>query len=88
MGVGGPALKRRLVERVRTPVASFPTLVHPSAVVGRRVDLAELQDLGATGPVEDHGEHALRSCSQLPSPEATMAARYGHVHSLMISAVV
>ena len=41
MGVGGPALKRRLVERVRTPVASFPTLVHPSAVVGRRVDLAE-----------------------------------------------
>jgi len=41
MGVGGPALKRRLVERVRTAFASFPTLVHPSAVVGRRVSLAE-----------------------------------------------
>ncbi len=41
IGVGGPALKQRLVARVRTPFASFPTLVHPSVVRGRRVSLGE-----------------------------------------------
>jgi sugar O-acyltransferase (sialic acid O-acetyltransferase NeuD family) len=41
LGVGSPAVKHRLAEQVRTPMATFPTLVHPSAVIGRRVVLAE-----------------------------------------------
>lgn len=40
-GIGSPALKCRLVEGVRTSFSTFPTLVHPTAVVGRRVTLAE-----------------------------------------------
>ncbi|WP_411280391.1 acetyltransferase [Gemmatimonas sp.] len=40
-GVGSPALKRILVERVRAPHVSFPTLVHPTVIMGRRVSLGE-----------------------------------------------
>lgn len=40
-GVGSPALKRRLVERVRTPHLSFPTLLHPTVTMGKRVSLGE-----------------------------------------------
>ncbi len=39
VAVGGPAVKRRLAERCAGLGAQFPTLVHPSAVVGRGVDL-------------------------------------------------
>ncbi len=41
LGVGSPAVKHRLVERVRTPFVSFPTLVHPTVSVGRRVSIGE-----------------------------------------------
>jgi len=39
-----------------------------------RGDLAVLQDLGATGLVDDHRKHGVFSCvAQLPSPDATIA---------------
>jgi sugar O-acyltransferase (sialic acid O-acetyltransferase NeuD family) len=41
LGVGSPALKHRLVERVRGPLVSFPILVHPTVSMGRRVSLGE-----------------------------------------------
>jgi len=40
-GVGSPALRRKLVERVRAPHVSFPPLVHPTVTMGRRVTLGE-----------------------------------------------
>lgn len=40
-GVGGPAAKRRMHARTRTLVAGYPTLVHPTAVMSKSVDLAE-----------------------------------------------
>jgi len=39
LAIGAPATKRRLVERLRTHVTSFPTIVHPRAVIGRFVEL-------------------------------------------------
>ncbi len=43
LGVGSPALKRKLVERVRAQNAhaAFPVLVHPTVCLGRRVDVGE-----------------------------------------------
>ncbi len=44
LGVGSPALKRRLVERARAqnnPHVSFPVLVHPTVCIGRRVRVDE-----------------------------------------------
>lgn len=41
VGVGGPPAKRRVVHRLRTAGARFPSLVHPSAVVGQDVTLGE-----------------------------------------------
>jgi sugar O-acyltransferase (sialic acid O-acetyltransferase NeuD family) len=41
VGIGNPAPKRRVVERLRAHSAGFPTIVHPAAVVGRYVDLGE-----------------------------------------------
>jgi len=41
LAVGSPAVRRRLVERVRTPYSTFPTLIHPSVSMGRRVVLGE-----------------------------------------------
>jgi sugar O-acyltransferase (sialic acid O-acetyltransferase NeuD family) len=47
VAVGSPALKRRLVQRVRGPLTSFPTIVHPSVTMGRRVTLGEGTVIGA-----------------------------------------
>lgn len=41
VGVGNPAPKRRVVERLRAHSAGFPSIVHPDAVVGRYVELGE-----------------------------------------------
>lgn len=41
LGIGSPAAKRRVVERVRPNVASFATLIHPSVVRSRHVDIGE-----------------------------------------------
>lgn len=41
LGVGSPPAKRRVVHRLRAAGARFPSLVHPSAVVGPDVSLAE-----------------------------------------------
>jgi len=40
LGVGHPAVKHRIVERCRDGV-TFPTIVHPRAVIGRFVELGE-----------------------------------------------
>ncbi|QJR34118.1 acetyltransferase [Gemmatimonas groenlandica] len=47
VAVGNPALKHRLVQRVRSPLTTFPTIVHPSVVMGRRVSLGEGTVVGA-----------------------------------------
>lgn len=42
VGIGSPPAKRRVVERLRAAgVTSFPSIVHPQAVVGRFVELGE-----------------------------------------------
>ncbi len=41
VGIGTPAPKRRVVERLRAHSAGFPSIVHPNAVVGRHVVLGE-----------------------------------------------
>jgi sugar O-acyltransferase (sialic acid O-acetyltransferase NeuD family) len=41
IGLGNPAPKRRVVERLRAHSAGFPSIVHPNAVVGRYVALGE-----------------------------------------------
>ncbi|HEX8694183.1 MAG TPA: acetyltransferase [Longimicrobium sp.] len=41
LGVGAPALKRRLVERLRGRVAGFPALVHPGVALHPSVRLGE-----------------------------------------------
>jgi sugar O-acyltransferase (sialic acid O-acetyltransferase NeuD family) len=41
VAVGNPALKLRLVQRVRGPLTTFPTIVHPSVMIGQRVTLGE-----------------------------------------------
>lgn len=40
LGIGSPAIKRRIAERLRSVGARFETLVHPRAEVGRTVSLA------------------------------------------------
>ncbi len=47
VAVGSPALKRRLVRRVRSPLTTFPIIVHPSVTMGRRVSLGEGTVVGA-----------------------------------------
>src|SRR4051794_21496677 len=39
IGVGSPPAKRRIALRVEGLAAGFPVLVHPAAVVSRRVEL-------------------------------------------------
>jgi sugar O-acyltransferase (sialic acid O-acetyltransferase NeuD family) len=41
LGIGGSATKRKVVEQVRAAGGQFVQLVHPRAVVGRRVELGE-----------------------------------------------
>jgi sugar O-acyltransferase (sialic acid O-acetyltransferase NeuD family) len=41
VAVGSPAVRRRIVLRLAAAGATFPTLVHPSATIGRRVALSE-----------------------------------------------
>jgi sugar O-acyltransferase (sialic acid O-acetyltransferase NeuD family) len=41
VGLGNPAPKRRVVERLRPHSAGFPSIVHPNAVIGRFVELGE-----------------------------------------------
>jgi sugar O-acyltransferase (sialic acid O-acetyltransferase NeuD family) len=41
IGIGSPAVKRQLVERMRSHVAGFPTLVHPTAVRSDSVQMGE-----------------------------------------------
>lgn len=41
LGIGNPAVKARLVPRLRALDAIFPTLRHPRSVIGRRVSLGE-----------------------------------------------
>src|SRR5687768_10516646 len=41
VGLGNPAPKRRVVERLRASSAGFPSVVHPNAVIGRYVELGE-----------------------------------------------
>ena len=42
VGIGNPAVKRRVVERLRAAgVTWFPTIVHPRAILGRFVELGE-----------------------------------------------
>ena len=41
VGIGSPPAKRRVVHRLRRAGARFPSLVHPTAVVGREVTLGE-----------------------------------------------
>jgi sugar O-acyltransferase (sialic acid O-acetyltransferase NeuD family) len=41
VGIGNPAPKRRVVERLRRHSAKFPAIVHPNAVVGRHVAVGE-----------------------------------------------
>jgi len=41
VGIGNPAPKRRVVERLREHSAGFPSIIHPHSVVGRYVELGE-----------------------------------------------
>ena len=41
IGVGNPAMKRRLVGRGRASSVTFPMLVHPTVTMGRRVTIGE-----------------------------------------------
>jgi sugar O-acyltransferase (sialic acid O-acetyltransferase NeuD family) len=41
VGIGNPAAKRRMVERIAPHVASFPIVRHPNAVVGRHVTIGD-----------------------------------------------
>jgi len=42
VGIGSPAAKRRMIERLRAAgVARFPSIVHPQAVIGRFVEIGE-----------------------------------------------
>lgn len=41
IGVGNPAPKRRIIERLRAHSLGFPTIVHPNAIVGRYVTVGE-----------------------------------------------
>lgn len=41
VGIGNPAPKRRVATRLREHSAGFPSIVHPSAVVGRHVRVGE-----------------------------------------------
>lgn len=41
IAVGSPSARAEILGRLRTARVSFPTLIHPDATVGHRVDLAE-----------------------------------------------
>lgn len=41
LAVGSPVAKARLVHELRSSGAAFPTIVHPTAIIGRRVELGE-----------------------------------------------
>jgi sugar O-acyltransferase (sialic acid O-acetyltransferase NeuD family) len=41
VGIGNPAPKRRVVERLRAHSAGFPSIIHPNAVIGRYVSLGD-----------------------------------------------
>jgi sugar O-acyltransferase (sialic acid O-acetyltransferase NeuD family) len=42
VGIGSPAAKRRVIERLRAAgVARFPPILHPQAVIGRFVEIGE-----------------------------------------------
>ncbi len=41
IGVGNPAPKRRVVDRLRAHSAGFPPIIHPSAIIGRYVEVGE-----------------------------------------------
>jgi sugar O-acyltransferase (sialic acid O-acetyltransferase NeuD family) len=41
IGVGSPAVKRKLVARLRPYTEIFPSVIHPGAVVGRYVEIGE-----------------------------------------------
>lgn len=41
VGIGNPAPKRRVVERLAAHSAGFPSIVHPNAIVGRHVEVGE-----------------------------------------------
>jgi len=41
LGVGNTRAKTRIVQQLRDAGASFPSLIHPNAVVGRRVEIGE-----------------------------------------------
>lgn len=42
IGIGAPPTRRRVVERIRAQGNNkFPTLIHPTAVIGRRVEIGE-----------------------------------------------
>lgn len=41
VAIGAPAVRRRIVERLSTAGWSFPTVVHPDAVIGSQVTMGE-----------------------------------------------
>jgi sugar O-acyltransferase (sialic acid O-acetyltransferase NeuD family) len=41
VGLGNPAPKRRVIERLRQHALAFPSIVHPRAVIGRFVEVGE-----------------------------------------------
>ena len=41
IGVGNPAPKRKVVERLRAYTRGFPSVIHPNAVIGRYVEIGE-----------------------------------------------
>ena len=41
IGLGNPAPKRRVVEKLRPHTLGFPTIIHPHSVIGRFVELGE-----------------------------------------------
>lgn len=41
IGVGNPTVKRQLASRLREMGATFPTITHPNAIIGRRIVLGE-----------------------------------------------
>lgn len=47
IGVGSPAIKRKLSIQLRRYSPTFPALIHPRALIGRRVQIGEGSVLGA-----------------------------------------
>lgn len=51
VAIGNPSVRRRIVSRIQNDVAGFPTVIHPSVRLGRRVDLGTGLQVAQAGAI-------------------------------------